>query len=376
MRQVRSIPGRLIAGALGLLLALGAFCAEADGPYLVRGAGRFESWSVEPTASGARKRVAPVAVGARFVVPAVGSLPAFEVTLRPPARIAPGIVSRDREAPLFVVADTHGEYEILAGMLEQHGVIDRHLRWSFGRGQLLFLGDAFDRGAHQLEILWLIYELQAQARAAGGAVHFVLGNHEAMALRGDARYLNPKYRETVQWLGVQSYAQLFAADSVLGQWLRTRPALLEVGDLLCVHGGISPAVLERRLAIGDINDGIRGVLQGHEPGDAARRARADFLFGEDGPLWYRGYFPAASAGPAASAADIERILRHFAARRLLVGHTRVPTITPLYDARVIAVQVFPRHDSFGNDIFEALLIRGGELRRALPDGRTERLLPP
>ena len=71
--------------------------------------------------------------------------------------------------------------------------------------------------------------------------------------------------------------------------------------------------------------------------------------------------------------DIERIRQYFGVETLLVGHTRVPTITPLYDGRVIAVQVYPRQDSFGNPLFEALLIRDGARFRAWPDGRTERL---
>ncbi len=55
-------------------------------------------------------------------------------------------------------------------------------------------------------------------------------------------------------------------------------------------------------------------------------------------------------------------------------YAQVPTITPLYDRRVIiAVQVYPRRDAFGNAIFEALLIRDGKFFRALPDGRAEPL---
>jgi hypothetical protein len=360
---------------LGLLLAAGASGAEADGPYVMRNAaGKLEAWTIELTADGARKRVAPVSVGSRISVPAVGSLPAFAVTLRPPAQPAPDVVGFDGKAPLFVVADTHGEFEILAAMLMHHGVVDARLRWKFGRGRLLFLGDAFDRGAHQLEILWLTYELEAQARKAGGAVHFVLGNHEVMELQGDARYLHAHYRESVQRLAVDQYARLFAADSVLGQWLRSRPALLKLGDLLCLHGGLSPEVVGRELSIRDINASIRGVLQGRQPPDEPARALAGLLFGEHGPLWYRGYFAAESGGEVASTADVDQTLRHFGARRILVGHTRVPTITPLYDGKVIAVQVYPRHDSFGNDIFEALLMRDGALLRARPDGRTEALL--
>jgi hypothetical protein len=206
-------------------------------------------------------------------------------------------------------------------------------------------------------------------------VYLVLGNHEAMALSGDARYLNPKYRETAKLLGVEAYSQLFDTGSVLGQWLRSKPTVLRLHEYLCLHGGISPALVDRKLSLQDINGAVRAVLQGREPAAGVARERADFLFGESGPLWYRGYFPAESGQPPPAPADIDRIREHFGVETILVGHTKVPTITSLYDGRVIAVQVYPRQDSFGNPVFEALLIRDGERRRAWPDGRTEKLLP-
>jgi hypothetical protein len=351
-----------------------AAAADADGPYVMRNAaGKLEAWSVEVTAEVARRKVVPAAVGGTLTVPAVGSLPSFEVRLRPPAAIAPDAISVGKKEPLFVVADTHGEFDILAGMLMKQGVIDDRLRWSFGRGRLLVLGDVFDRGAHQTEILWLLYELEAQSHKAGGAVYLVLGNHETMVLRGDLRYLHVKYRATAQLLGVASYSQLFDGGSVLGQWLRSKPAVLRLNEHLCLHGGISPELVDRRLSLADINSAIRAVLMGREPAAGAASDRTEFLFGESGPLWYRGYFPEESAGATATPADINRIRQHFGVGTLLVGHTRVPTITPLYDGRVYAVQVYPRRDAFGNAIFEALLIRDRKFLRALPDGRTEPL---
>ncbi|HEX6398809.1 MAG TPA: metallophosphoesterase [Steroidobacteraceae bacterium] len=362
--------------ALALLLIRVATATEADGPYVVRGAsGKLEAWSVELAPQGARKQVLPVAAGSRLVIGAVGSLPAFEVTLRAPVDVAPDVVTAGARQPLFVVADTHGEYEILAGMLIKQGVVDDSLRWTFGRGRLVFLGDVFDRGSHQVEIFWLVYALEAQARQAGGAVYFVLGNHEVMALRGDARYLNAKYRETAKLLGATEYARLFDAGSVLGQWLRSKPTVLELGDALCLHGGISPALLDRKLSLKDINGAVRAVLEGREPPDGAARERAEFLLGESGPLWYRGYFPAPSGQAPATTADIDRIRKQFGVAAILVGHTKVPTITSLYEGRVVAVQVYPHQDSFGNPVFEALLIRDGVRLRAWPDGRTEKLQP-
>jgi hypothetical protein len=294
------------------------------------------------------------------------------VKLRAPAANAPDVVSAGGDEPLFVVADTHGEFEILAGLLMKQGVVDAKLRWSFGRGRLVFLGDVFDRGSHQLEILWLIYELEAQASKAGGAVYLLLGNHETMVLRGDLRYLNARYRATAQLLGAGSYERLFDPDSVLGQWLRSKPAVMKIDEYLCLHGGISPALVDRKLTLADLNAIVRAGLGG--PGTAGLdRERLEFVFGGEGPLWYRGYFPAESGSPPLTAGEIERIRAHFGVRRILVGHTSVPTITPLFGGQVIAVQVYPRQDSFGNDIFEALSIRGGKFLRALPDGRTGEL---
>jgi hypothetical protein len=313
--------------------------------------------------------------GASFTVAAVGEVPAFSVKLRKPAGVAPDAVVTRKGAPLFVVADTHGEYEILAGMLIQQHIVDARLHWNFERGHLVVLGDVFDRGAHQTEILWLLYQLEGEARKAGGGVDFVLGNHETMALLGDLRYLNPKYLDTAKTLGVQSYPQLFDKNSVLGQWLRTRATVIKVNGLLCLHGGISPELLARKLPLRDINDAVRDVLYEGPPGDDAARERAGFLLGENGPLWYRGYFPSESGGATTSADDVARIRQFYGVERILVGHTRVPTITPLYGGGVIAVQVYPRHVESGRVSFEALLIRQGVLYRARPDGTTERLLP-
>ncbi len=44
------------------------------------------------------------------------------------------------------------------------------------------------------ECLWLIYSLEEKAKAAGGYVHFILGNHEIMNMQGDFRYVQDKYR--------------------------------------------------------------------------------------------------------------------------------------------------------------------------------------
>ena len=71
----------------------------------------------------------------------------------------------------------------------------RHRRqgphWAAGRAHVVSLGDLLDRGADSRKVMDLLMRLQGEAAAAGGQLHVVLGNHEAMNLLGDLRYVVP-----------------------------------------------------------------------------------------------------------------------------------------------------------------------------------------
>jgi Calcineurin-like phosphoesterase len=352
-------------GALALVQT--ARAAQPDGPYLLRDAGgAWEAVSVGAGDPAAVQRQ-PLRDGATIHIPAVGKIPAFDVKLRGPAAVAEDALSTAARSPVFVVADTHGEFEVLVSLLQAHRVIGPRLEWRYGRGHLVILGDVFDRGPNQLEILWLLYRLEADARAAGGGAHLVLGNHETMVLRGDLRYLHPKYIGTTHSLGVRDYAALFAPDTLLGQWLRTRPVMFRINDLLCLHGGISRALLDSTLTLQEINGTARDALDARVD---QRSAMQELVLGSLGPLWYRGYFPEHRDYPAASSDDVDLALETFGARRILIGHTIVPTVTPLFDGRVIAVQVNPKQELGKPPSFEGLIIRNGAPFRATLDGNT------
>lgn len=345
-----------------------------DGPYITRSV--EGDWAAR-WIDGSSVRERAVNIGEVVTVAAVGAFPAFDVELRGPARTAPDEIKVGSRTPLFVMADTHGEFEIAAQLLQRHGVIDERLGWSFGKGHLAVLGDVFDRGPNHTELLWLIYKLEAEARRAGGAVHLAIGNHEAMVLTGDERYLNPKYRRVAALLGVERHAMLWDGQTVLGQWLRSKAAVFRLGDYLCLHGGVSRELIDRGFTLAQVNRVLRDALTG-SPARLDEVAR--FVLGESGPLWYRGYFEqlARRAGfTPASRADVDRVREHFGVETILVGHTRVPAITALYEGRVIAVQVYPhRHEHTGAPVMEALLIRNGQMYRANVDGGRERLPRP
>ena len=347
--------------------------AAGDGPYLLPASAGWLARSVSSDLAPLSRSVS--ALG-HVSVDRVGDVPAFTVPLR--GRVstpAPDTLPLAPSARLLVMADTHGEYGITVAFLKAQGVVDDELKWTFGSGQMAVTGDVFDRGPHQLEILWLLYKLEAEANAAGGALHVLLGNHESMILRGDLRYLHPRYPETARILGVESYAELFTPETLLGDWLRSRPSVMKLGDLLLLHGGISPEVLDDGLTVTALNQGIRKALET----PVARRSELDaqtaLIAGSRGPQWYRGYFPGSDGQPAAmDAAGVERTLAQYGVSRILVGHTPVDQVQALYGGAVVAVQVYPHLDkTTGAPVLEGALREDSAWFRVGIGGVRERL---
>ncbi|MBN8501909.1 MAG: metallophosphoesterase [Sphingomonadales bacterium] len=353
-----------------------AISAAGDGPYISPDA--RQGWLAQRVASDLSPVSERVPATGRITVNAVGDIPAFVVPLRPVggAREA-DIQPLAPDTRLLVLADTHGEYDIVVEFLRRQGVIDADLNWTFGNGQMVVTGDMFDRGPHQLEILWLFYKLEAEAAAAGGHLHVLLGNHEAMVMRDDLRYLHPRYPEVARILGAERYSQLFTPETLLGDWLRSKLAVLKLGDMLFTHGGISPQVVDAGLSVSDINTGLIRAL--HMP--VARRRELDevtgLIAGSLGPTWFRGYFAdsATVERPYMPISEVQRSLEFYGVSRILVGHTIMPQVTPLYDGKVIAVQVYPRRDArTGQPILEGALRDQGRWFRVNAQGERRLLV--
>ena len=164
----------------------------------------------------------------------------FQVTLHPFERPQWRMPQADS---MLVISDPHGNLDCFVSVLKNNGVINDRYEWTFGKNQLVIIGDVFDRGKDVLPIFWLIYKLEKEAADAGGQALFMLGNHEEMVLRGDLRYVKEKYKALADTLHMP-YQDLWKEDSELGRWLRTRNLIGIVGDNLIVHAGLSADFLE------------------------------------------------------------------------------------------------------------------------------------
>jgi len=263
---------------------------------------------------------------------------------------------------ILAVSDIHGEYDALVGFLVNAGVVDGDLRWSWGDGHLVILGDVFDRGEKVTECLWLIHRLEHEARAEGGRVHYLLGNHETMVLQGDVRYVNRSYMDGIVAESGIRYQDLFGPAMELGRWLRTKHLAIRLNGVLYVHGGLSPEILTRGLDLKEINvQGREGIdLRSY---DFLFKDLPGFIFGSAGPLWYRGYHEAMEY-PQATQKDVESILEHFGATAVVVGHTDIGEIRALYRGRVFGIDV----DVAALGGLEGLLWEEGEFYEIRKDG--------
>jgi hypothetical protein len=231
-----------------------------------------------------------------------------------------------------IIGDIHGEYDTYIDLLKSMGIIDGKLNWNFGKGHLLVTGDVFDRGDKVTEVLWHLFGLEKQAEDAGGEVHLLLGNHELMVIDNEISYINEKYRKVAE-LSKIGYNEIYSTSSVLGNWLRSKPVIVTIDDILFVHAGISSEMVQRKMNTKKVNRLFGDELNGRPSDSISTYIDLPFLFTDSGPIWYRGYFSGKDFGES----KLDSILDFYDKNHIVVGHTTLPSITSLYNTKIIGV---------------------------------------
>jgi hypothetical protein len=322
------------------------------------------------------------------------------------AGTAPPQESWDGVARVLAVGDVHGDYDQLLAVLQAGGAVDRRGRWTGGRMHLVQTGDRIDRGPDSRKVMDLFMRLEKEARKAGGMVHPLTGNHEAMNVLGDLRYVTPeefaafrtpdsaRLREAV-WerirearkpgepalgdddrrqfegahpLGWIEHRQAFSPRGTYGGWIARQNAVIRVGDTLFLHGGISPKYADFSLL--DLDERVRRELEQADP------LTALVSTDPEGPLWFRGL----AEGDPALVSHLDAVLRRHGARRMVIGHTTTEgLVMPRYGGRVVMIDVGLSRVYGGPPA--ALLLEDGRAiaihrgrRIALPEGEGEPLL--
>jgi hypothetical protein len=256
---------------------------------------------------------------------------------------------------VVAVGDVHGDYEQLMMVLKSAGLIDDQLNWTGGKTHLVQNGDLLDRGPDSRKAMDLLMGLEKQAADAGGYVHALIGNHEAMNIYGDLRYTSAgefaafrdenseKLRESylkkerpadqAEWemkhpLGYFEHRKQFSPDGYYGKWIASHDTVIKINDTLFLHAGISAKYATMKIK--EINDRIREELK--DPSKLQGGLARD----PDGPLWYRGL----TTGDPALEPLVDKIRKNFGVERVALGHTYADAaITPRYGGRVILIDI-------------------------------------
>jgi hypothetical protein len=274
---------------------------------------------------------------------------------------------------IVAIGDLHGDYANYMATLKAAGLIDKKGKWSGGKTHLVQTGDIPDRGPDTGKIIEHISKLAKQANKKGGRVHSLIGNHEAMNVYGDLRYVSDgeyeafvtrnsaKLRDRVFELQLQqveaSDPEAIAAlpenfredwnskhplgwvehrqawdpawnpDAEYANWVFDKKVAVRINDALFLHGGISSFYCQNSLDW--ITEQVVGKLRRYDPQNAG------IVEDEFGPLWYRGL---SGVEPNALDETVDAILSHHDAGHIVVGHT--PTsgvIWPRYDGKVVMI---------------------------------------
>jgi len=193
---------------------------------------------------------------------------------------------------VVAISDIHGAYGPMVATLQHSGVLDSDLAWSGEQTHLVIVGDILDRGPESRAAMDLLMRIEDEAAIAGGKVHVLIGNHEAMNLVGDLRYVSKaeyaafaddelaEDRDT--WFdayvderavtgekrdvlradfdnsypaGFFAHRRAFSSDGKYGRWLSQKPLVVVINETAFVHGGVSPMIGQIGL------DGVNGRLR-------------------------------------------------------------------------------------------------------------------
>ncbi len=265
-----------------------------------------------------------------------------EIRIRPTPNLESSVFRKIDS--VYVLGDVHGRYTILIDLLKKAKVIDENNYWTAGSAHLVFLGDLFDRGDEVTKLLWFIYELEEQAKKAGGKVHLVLGNHEIMSMTGDLRYVSKKENMIANLYG-KNYDELFhPKKSILGRWLVSKPSVIKINKNIFAHGGIidlgTPSIEEfNKYVYTQMQDPVFLELLNKTPDSTKYDPKKwedmqTFFYSQQGPYWFRGYVLTDTLGNI-----LNDMLKKYRSDIHVVAHTTVPTIRTGYDGKLIATDL-------------------------------------
>lgn len=259
-------------------------------------------------------------VASMLVVPP----PAVARPLRRPAAAAaaaarfdaPGLLVTETDSRVVALGDVHGDYRALCAALVAAGLLDVEtggwcgcnatraaaraqpsrllmlfpsLRRCGGDTVLVQLGDILDRGDSESECWELLQRLKEEARASGGGVVCLIGNHEVMNVAGRAApFLHPRGHACFG----DDRAAAWRQGGPLASALADCPVIAIVGDSAFVHAHLPAGTTHDSMR--RLNAEVRDWLL-----DPRARPPRWIWGGDQSPVWERSLSVPSDGEPSA-----------------------------------------------------------------------------
>lgn len=246
---------------------------------------------------------------------------------------------------IYALGDVHGAFDETVNLMQTTNLINDEMHWTGGKSHVVFVGDVLDRGQDCTRLMWLIYELEQEAKVAGGGVHLVLGNHEIMVMSNDLRYVSEKEKQIAETYQI-SYSELYhPTQSYLGKWVSSKPTIFKIDGVLFAHGGIITDYGNYSAKVFNdsskkfIREPVFRELMKAQPDTVSFTKelldnRLGFFYSSYSPFWFRGYVLSDTLE-----LYLDHILTKFQAKVHVVGHTSGPQVRSRYKGKLIATNV-------------------------------------
>lgn len=112
-----------------------------------------------------------------------------------------------------------------------------------------------------------------------------------------------------------------------------------IGNDLYVHAGLGAEFYDRTLQIDEVNKAMSRALFLKKEEWKALSPLTAFLYGNSGPIWYRGLVRTDAKYNPLPADSLQLILQRYGVERIIVGHTIFKEVSSFYGGKVIDVNV-------------------------------------
>ena len=264
---------------------------------------------------------------------------------------------KESTTPIIAIGDLHADLESSKKAFQVAGVLNEDGEWIQDNIIVVQTGDITDRGPDGLAVLEWIQYLEKEAPKHNSELHVLLGNHEAMNLQGDWRYVSPA--DVTGFGGIEARKEAFKPGGYWSDWLLQHDAVLNIDGNIFVHGGVS---IDFAQDAKELSFAVESALR-------TRKYMAPVL-GVSGPLWYRGYW---MKREDVACYEAELVLKKMNARRMITGHTTQPDgkVHTRCDGKLIVIDTgISKH--YGENVAAIRIDEEGVT--ALYFSRTERII--